>query len=118
MATDADFLAYETVPLTSAATSQSVTWILPGSKRDQHNVRVYNAGPNDAFVTFGDINLGPVTASQPSAAKPGTTKVLPIKAGDTAIFRKNFTAGGSDTCAAISPAGATQLYFTSGNLAT
>lgn len=98
---------YEFFPIASAlisATASNLATVLPGGATAWVNqtVRIYNAGPNDVFVAFGD---GGATAAL------NTSMIVPQ--GNTEVFRAGEVA---THIATICPAaGTASVYVTRGN---
>jgi hypothetical protein len=85
------------VAATAASASASYTEVIAEGAA---NIRVYNAGPNTAFVRFG------------FGAQTAVLTDTPVPAG----VIENFFVGAADTCAAICAATQTAtVYFTPGN---
>lgn len=84
-----------TVALAATTASASNT-ALPG---ECSQVRIYNAGPNAAFIRFASAAL---TAD--------ATVDMPIASGNTEVFTK----GGSTAIAAICATGSATVYVTPG----
>lgn len=108
-----NFCGYESVPLSVTTVSASVRFALPRSP-GLDDALIYNAGSSLAYVAFGNSNKGATTATLPGTN--GTTKALPVPPGAFVVYRKNFDCAydGSDTVAAITPAGTTNLVIVSG----
>lgn len=86
---------YDTVQLSANGTASATVAVDPNSAV----VRVYNAGPNLAYIRFG------------SATDAATTAKIPIAIGSTELFTK----GQQPNVAAICDAGNTAvLFFTAG----
>lgn len=83
----------DTVQLEATTTSQRVA-----IDKNSSAVRVLNAGPNIAFIAFGDVTVN------------STALRLPIPVGNTELFTK----GANTHVAAICDTGTAVLYFTSG----
>jgi len=89
----------KTTSISATSTSASVTLDSVGAAAE--NLRVFNAGPNTVFITWG---VGSATAT--------TTTNLPIPAGGVENF---FKGPGADTVAAICASTQTAtVYFTPG----
>ena len=91
----------DTVLIAATTTSVSAT-TTPGVAATAGNVRVYNDGPNLAFITMG------------YAATPGgivsSIKKIPLAVGVVKVFGK----GAFDTFAAVTLVGTANVYFTPG----
>lgn len=82
-----------TVPLAATTTSTSATL-----DRYSNAVRVYNAGPNTAFIRFTN------------GASTAVVTDIPFPAGGI----ETFTVATADTVSAICIAGTASMYFTNG----
>lgn len=92
------FSAQETISISATATSGSANFTNTTSELGSQ-VRVYNAGPNVAFVRFGPASPTAVTTD------------IPIAPGSIELFHK----GGAVGTAAICATGQTAtVYFTAG----
>jgi hypothetical protein len=112
-ANTANFLPYETVPLSASTTSSQVVFYLPQSAIND-SVMIANSGTVTAFYVCGYTNSGANTITATVPGTNGTIKSTPILAGEISVFKKNTGANNSDTCAAITSSSTTTLYFTSG----
>lgn len=82
-----------TVPLAATVATASASL-----DKFSNACRVYNAGPNMAFIRFS------------TGATSAVVTDMPIPVGDI----ETFTKGSADTVAAICSAGTAALYFTNG----
>jgi hypothetical protein len=88
----------ETVNIAATSSAASVT--LSDAGKSSSNVRIYNAGPNIAFIRIG---VGAQTAD--------VTNSMPIPSGAVESFYK----GQADTISAVCATGETaKVYFTPG----
>lgn len=104
---NANFLPYETIPVTASSSSSSAAFTLAQSLVND-SVMIANVGSVTAFVAFG---VGSATAQLPAA---GHNNATPIPPGAIMVLKKNLGGKQADTCAAITSSGSAQLYFTSG----
>jgi len=100
-----NFTPGETISLSAGTTSASVSFSLVQSAI-YPDCMVTNAGMQTAFVTFGS---GVSTLA--GLPGPGALNAVPVLGGETVILRKGM---GSSTCAAVTAASSTTLYFTAG----
>jgi hypothetical protein len=100
-----NFTPGETVSLAVQSSSASVSFSLAQSA-GYPDCMVTNAGSQAAFVAFG---IGASTVAGTPGV--GALNATPVLGGETMILRKGV---GNITCAALTLAGSTTLYFTAG----
>lgn len=88
--------------LIAATTTSAFASTTPGVAATAGNVRVYNDGPNLAFITMGyAVTPGGIVSS---------VKKIPLAVGVVKVFGK----GAFDTFAAVTLTGTANVYFTPG----
>ena len=98
----ASFAQQGDTALIAATTVSAFVTIPPGVAATAGNVRVYNDGPNLAFITMGyAVTPGGIVSS---------VKKIPLAVGIVKVFSK----GAFDTFAAVTLLGTANVYFTPG----